>query len=732
MKAGVAVLGLLLAAQDPAPLDVKQITEKALKSVVVITYSGRDGAENGLGTGFVISPDGLIATNLHVIGEARPIKVHFADGKTYDVTSVHATERSVDLAIIRIDAEDLPALPLAEKRLPQGEQVVVLGNPKGLKHSVVTGVVSARREVDGVAMIQLAIPVEPGNSGGPVLDRRGRVHGIVTMKSTVTENLGFAVEIQALTPLIKKPNPIPMSRWLTIGRLDPEEWTSKYGARWRQRAGRIRVEGAGSGFGGRSICFSEATVPDLPYELAVNVRLEHDDGAAGLIFAADGGDKHYGFYPTSGSMRLTTFNGPTVFSWQIIQTVRSPYYRPGEWNLLKVRFEKEKIRCYVNGTLVIESDNDTYRQGKVGLAKFRHTHAEFKDFRVARKIHTDRPSGDAVRRIRELLEKTPTEGEFPAELIESLLKEKSSAPPVLREQARALEQRAERLRALARRVHEGRVQGELVKLLGREKGKIDLLRAALLVAWLDNEELDVEPYVREVDRMARRVGRKIGKDVPETERLEALDRAFFKELLFHGSRTDYYNRSNSYLNEVIDDREGLPITLSVLYMELGRRLGLKVVGVPLPGHFVVRFEPKKGKSVVIDVFDGGRRMSRKDAKEIVRSYSDALTDEDLEAATTEALKASPPRQIVARMLRNLMGTAKDEAGQLRYVDAILAFEADDPQMRARRIQLNMATGRYRRVIGDIDWFLEKRPPGLDADRVKVLRRQLEERLKLEE
>ena len=98
-------------------------------------------------------------------------------------------------------------------------------------------------------MIQLAMPVEPGNSGGPLLDRFGRVHGILTLKSAVTENLGFAMPVNALKPLIAKPNPISMAKWLTIGAIDPDDWTIVFGGRWRQRAGRILVDGAGNGFG---------------------------------------------------------------------------------------------------------------------------------------------------------------------------------------------------------------------------------------------------------------------------------------------------------------------------------------------------------------------------------------------------------------------------------------------------------------------------------------------------
>src|SRR5262249_17846748 len=130
-----------VAAEPPAARPVEQLAESVRPSVAVILYTGRDGAPHGLGTGFIISADGLIATNLHVIGEARPITVQLADGKRYDVTSVHATDRNADLAVVRVDARDLPALPLGDSdSLKQGQAVVAVGNPQGLQHSVVAGV----------------------------------------------------------------------------------------------------------------------------------------------------------------------------------------------------------------------------------------------------------------------------------------------------------------------------------------------------------------------------------------------------------------------------------------------------------------------------------------------------------------------------------------------------------------------------------------------------------------
>src|SRR5439155_5849506 len=129
-------------------------------------------------------------------------------------TVVYATDRSGDLAIIRIAAKGLVPLELGDSdKLKDGQSVVALGNPQGLKYSVVSGVVSGQRVLDGRKMIQLAIPLEPGNSGGPLLDRFGKVQGILTLKSALTQNLGFAMPVNALKPLLAKPNPVPLDKW---------------------------------------------------------------------------------------------------------------------------------------------------------------------------------------------------------------------------------------------------------------------------------------------------------------------------------------------------------------------------------------------------------------------------------------------------------------------------------------------------------------------------------------
>jgi regulator of sirC expression with transglutaminase-like and TPR domain len=707
---------------DDKPKTAEQLAAAARKSVVRILSTGRTGKPEGVGTGFVVG-DGLVATNMHVIGEARPVTVQTSDGKRYEATAVHASDRGADLAIIRIDAKGLPPLELGNSdEVKQGREVVSLGNPRGLEYSVASGVVSARRDIDGRAMIELRMPVDPGNSGGPLLDTQGRVQGVVTLKSAVTENLGYAMPINALKPLLAKPNPIPMARWLTIGALDADEWTTLGGARWRQRAGRILVEGMGAGFGGRSLCLSKLSVPKVPFEACVTVKLDDDSGAAGLVFHADGKDSHYGFYPSGGALRFVRFEGPDVYSWQVLKELRTKEYHPGEWNTFKVRVEKDKILLTCNGKLVYESDDKGLTAGKVGLATFRGTKAEFKNFQVGESVKADAVPNGLPEKVAKLVRDIPTDAPPKPALVEKLLPDGDAGMAVLRERARQLEQQAAQLRVLAREVHQQRILKELSRAVAGKEENIDLVWASLLIARLDNEELDVEHYRKEVDRLAREIGAALPKDAAESARLAALNKALFEERGFHGSRGDYYHKSNSYLNEVIDDREGLPITLSLLYMELAHRLGLKVVGVGLPGHFVVRHVPAKGEAKLIDVYDGGKEMTRAEAEKRLRAQLDRpLQEGDL--ATTGK------KAILVRIMHNLLGLAREDqdvTGALRYLDAILTVTPDAGRERWIRALLRYNSRQREAAKEDADWLIEHHPEGVDLKRVRELRERLDD------
>jgi serine protease Do len=715
------LLIMLLAAPLPAADFAKKLAAEVRDAIVDVTFLDRDGEVAGQGSGFVIDADGLIATNLHVIGEARPIRVRFADDSEAAVVEVTASDKMLDLAIIRVERKGLQALPLGStEALADGEPIVALGNPHGLSHSVVAGVLSGTRDIDGVDMLQLAIPIEPGNSGGPVLNRQGEVLGIMTIKSLLSPNLGFAVRVDALAGLLAAPNPIAMDRWLTIGTLDAGDWAVRFNANWRQRAGRILVDSWGESFGGRSLCLWQTEPPEPPYEVAVSVKLDDEAGAAGLVFLSDGEDKHYGFYPSGGRMRLTRFAGPTVFSWTILEQLESVAYRPGEWNSLKVRVEPKLLRCFVNGEELVVSDDRAFNAGKVGLAKFRDTKASFRNFRIGEALQPDGPPRATREAVKALLAESRN-----ALDVDALLRELAQVPAAaeaIQSQADALAERVQALRDLAALVHASQVSNELAALFADEE--IDLVHAALLIARLDNSEVDVDSYRDMVDRMLADLAKDLEKDAADSAKLAALSAWFFQRNGFHGSRTNYYNRSNSYMNEVLDDREGLPITLSVLFMELGRRLGLHIEGVGLPGHFVVRAIPADGEPQLIDVFAGGDVLSEEDAAVLVGEITGwALREADLASAE--------PRAITVRMLRNLLGLAHEERdfpAALRYVEAILAVEPDQAEARWMRIGLLAEAGRVGTALNAIEAVIADPPEGVDVHRVIELRDYLQGQL----
>lgn len=704
---------------------VRDLVQQVRPSVAVIRVAGRDGRRHGLGTAFVVAADGLLGTNLHVIGEGRSIEVQLADGSVHPVQLIYASDRALDLALVRIERHDLKPLVLGDSDdLQQGQFLLAIGNPQGLVHSVVAGVLSGQREIDGQNMLQLAMPIEPGNSGGPVVDQQGRVVGMITRKSVVTANLGFAMPINALKRLLERPNPVSIESWLAIGALDERRWTTLFGGAWRQRAGRIECQGAGNGFGGRTLCLYASEPPEMPFELMVSVRLEHESGAAGLVFASDGGDRHYGFYPSAGNLRLSHFDGPDVSSWQVVRQVSSPYYRAGEWNTLRVRVEPQGVQCYVNDHLVVEERGLSISAGRVGLVKFREPGAQFKQFRVSRELG----SGSMSPALRDAVAKAaadlkPQAG-FDATLVAELAEGGPAAVGLLEEEAQALAERAERLRELAAAVHVRAVTTELEQMFARGEDDVDLFAAALLVAQLDQPDLDAPAYREELDRLAEALQRSLAPDAAEAERLAALNEFFFRQQGFHGSRSDYYNLANSYVSAVLDDREGLPITLSLVYMELARRIGLKMVGIGLPGHFVVQHQPAEGEPRLIDVFNGGQRLTSEDAAHLVLATSG-------QNLIPEHLRPIGPRAFVDRMLRNLLGVAnsqRDLAAMLRYLDALLAVDPENVEDRLRRASLRFQSGHLPAALEDVDWVLQRHPDSVNLEEVARFRQHVQQQL----
>ena len=248
---------------------------------------------------------------------------------------------------------------------------------------------------------------------------------------------------------------------------------------------------------------------------------------------------------------------------------------------------------------------------------------------------------------------------------------------------------------------------ELAQSLAHEdENSVDLLRSALLISRIKNKNFDLDVYLNKAERLAQQIASHFPEKATDEQKLKILVQQLFIEMGYHGSTLDYNHPSNSFMNEVMDDREGLPITLSVLFIELGNRLDLPLSGLGLPGHFMAMYKEnpdKKGSEILIDPF-GGKIVSRKEASELTGIR---LSEQDL--------VPSSKKDIITRMLRNLIHVSEQNSNsdyRLLYIDAVLAIEPEDRYTRAMRAMLNYGNGNHARAIEDIDILIsedEKNP-----------------------
>jgi hypothetical protein len=201
---------LSVSAVAQSAINAAMIAKKSSPAVVLIV--GKNGGGVSQGTGFLLSADGKIATSLHVIQNLDRAEVHLASGDVFDSVRVLAFDERRDIAIIQIPGFELPTIELGNSNeISVGDSVLAIGSPKGLEGTVTAGIVSAVREVgDGFKVVQTDAAVNPGNSGGPLIDSHGQVIGVIGFKLRNAENLNFAVPINYLRGLYANLQP-PMT-----------------------------------------------------------------------------------------------------------------------------------------------------------------------------------------------------------------------------------------------------------------------------------------------------------------------------------------------------------------------------------------------------------------------------------------------------------------------------------------------------------------------------------------
>src|SRR5258706_12666219 len=269
------------------------------------------------------------------------------------------------------------------------------------------------------------------------------------------------------------------------------------------------------------------------------------------------------------------------------------------------------------------------------------------------------------------------------------------------------------------------------ELLSHDDDKIDLARACLQIAKDAYPGLDIDGYVGEIERFAKRLRSRLGIDAAAEDRIIALSEFLFDDLGFGGNPDDYYDPRNSYLNEVIDRRKGIPITLSVLYMEIGRRIELPLEGVSFPGHFLVRL-PMRGGTLVLDPFSGGVPQSESELRErLKRVIPRGASGEWKQAAKgipvaelplDQFLEPASNRQIIARLLRNLKGVYREKDRPERLLQVLNRMLIVAPESAAERRDRGYLYHRLeccRPALQDLADYLEREPDAADLDEVRA-------------
>ncbi len=160
---------------------------------------------SALGSGFLINPEGYLLTNHHVVGTASVVQVELESGQSYDARVV-GVSRQDDIALVQLPVHNLPVAILGDSsQVQQGQSVIAIGSPLGFKHTATRGIISSLNVVlDGHTFLQSDASLNPGNSGGPLLDTHGRIIGINTMISKGGQGIGFSIPINAVAPLLEQ------------------------------------------------------------------------------------------------------------------------------------------------------------------------------------------------------------------------------------------------------------------------------------------------------------------------------------------------------------------------------------------------------------------------------------------------------------------------------------------------------------------------------------------------
>ena len=252
------------------------------------------------------------------------------------------------------------------------------------------------------------------------------------------------------------------------------------------------------------------------------------------------------------------------------------------------------------------------------------------------------------------------------------------------------------------------------ELICSDDERINLAEAALLIAAEEYPRMDVGLYLERLDHFGDLAREQAAEARDAMDIITALNTTLFEQLGFRGNRESYYDPRNSYLNEVIDRRTGIPITITVVYIEVAKRIGFPIKGVGMPFHFIAK-HPAESGDVFIDTFNGGRLLGAAGCDELITQMSGGKLE--LQAAHLEAVTN---KQILTRMLSNLLGiySPTDHRRALAAIERILLINPGSaPHIRDRGLLL-ARSGERTQAIAELERYIELSPEAPDDDEIR--------------
>lgn len=251
--------------------------------------------------------------------------------------------------------------------------------------------------------------------------------------------------------------------------------------------------------------------------------------------------------------------------------------------------------------------------------------------------------------------------------------------------------------------------------------QIDLAKAALYLAQDEYPNLDIDAYLNAFEVMATEVEERLPKERYPLKMIQCLNSYLYDDLGFTGNTSDYYDPRNSFLNEVIDRRTGIPITLSLVYLEVAQRINFPMTGINMPGHFLIRPE-FENTGIFVDAFNQGEILFEQDCEErLARIFGHSV---QLQPSFVQPVSH---RQLLVRMLTNLKLiylNNRDLHRALTTVERILLLVPDSPlELRDRGI-LHYQLGQWSKASEDLEIYLAMLPSAEDADVIRRLLKQL--------